>query len=610
MKPINFFRSIKFKFVIALVLLVLIAMQISSIYLVQKTESNLVADFKSSVVERVNLMSLTVQGELTKVRTSEDETVIEALERVAVDATEGDITKVVFTDTSGTILAEYDSDSEDEGVTTEAITIISDALTTGEMSDEQIKDRETGDRVWVMAQPVFNEDEIIGCIYVESNIETVYDQIDSIESILKKGTIFALLLTIPIGYLIAWMFTRMISEMHDKALKLSSGEQIGKVTIRSKDEMGQLAEAFNDMSQKLQDAITETDSERRKLATVLENMSDGVVATDKRGKVILVNERANKLLELDNKNVIGMPIAELLEIEDEYDYLSIIKEQNAMILDYSDTTRKYVLRVRFTVMQQHEGGFINGIIAVLHDVTEQEKIENERKEFVANVSHELRTPLTTMRTYLDALADGAIENEQLSTKFLTVVRDETERMIRLVNSLLSLSKMENRTEQLNLEWGDLNRFVNRIIDKFEMQKERNITFKRTIPDYPIHVEIDTDKMNQVIDNIISNALKYSPDGGKITFKVQLIEETNQVEVSIRDQGMGMPKGTVDKIFQRFYRVDKARSRKVGGTGLGLAISKEIIDAHNGEIHARSIEGVGTTIIFTIPCANTDDDEWE
>lgn len=609
MKPIKFYRSIKFKFVLALIVLVLIAVQLTSMYLVHKTEATLEEDFKTSVIERVNLMSLSVQGELTKVRAPEDETVIEALEKIARDATEGDITKVVFSNVEGTILAEYDAESS-EGEQIDESKYINEALYTGVMSDEQVEDPETGDQVWVMAQPVYDEGKMVGSIYVESDIEAVYEQIDYIETALKKGTIIALALTIPIGYFIARMFTRSISEMHDNARKLSEGMHIGKVATRNKDEMGELAKAFNDMSTKLQDAIVEKESERRKLVSVLEHMSDGVVATDRRGNVILINERANRLLEIDSEEAIGMAITELLEIDDEHDYTSLIKEKDEMILELGDTTRRYMIRVRFTAIQQFEGGFINGIIAVLHDVTEEEKIESERQEFVANVSHELRTPLTTMRTYLDALSDGAMENEQLSRKFLTVVRDETERMIRLVNSLLSLSKMENGTEKLNPEWGNFNSFVNRIIDKFEMQKERNITFKRKIPDYPIYVEIDVDKMNQVIDNIISNALKYSPEGGIITFKVKLIEEEHRVEVSIRDQGMGMPKGTADKIFQRFYRVDKARSRKVGGTGLGLAIAKEIVDAHNGEIHARSIEGVGTTIIFSIPCANSEEDEWE
>ena len=334
-----------------------------------------------------------------------------------------------------------------------------------------------------------------------------------------------------------------------------------------------------------------------KLSSVLSYMTDGVIATDRRGRVILINEPAAKMLNVPRETVLSNPIVSLLDLEERYTFDELLSEQDSIILDYSTHSNPYILRANFSVIQK-ETGFVNGLIAVLHDITEQEKIEMERREFVANVSHELRTPLTTMNSYLEALTDGAWQDKEIAPNFLNVAQTETERMIRLVNDLLQLSKMDSKDYKLSKEWMDIVVFYNRIIDRFEMTKDQTIVFERKLPDKPVIVEIDPDKLTQVLDNIISNALKYSPEGGKVTFKVK--EQEDQIIVSVADQGVGVPKGTVEKIFNRFYRVDRARTRKLGGTGLGLAIAKEMVEAHGGKIWARSIEGKGTTIFFSLP----------
>jgi two-component system sensor histidine kinase VicK len=283
-----------------------------------------------------------------------------------------------------------------------------------------------------------------------------------------------------------------------------------------------------------------------------------------------------------------------------------LNEQESVILDYSTKNEPYILRANFSVIQK-ETGFVNGLITVLHDITEQEKIDEERREFVANVSHELRTPLTTMRSYLEALVEGAWKDENIAPNFLSVTQNETERMIRLVNDLLQLSKLDSKDYRLSKDWVNFSVFFNHIIDRFEMTKQQNISFKRNIPKDSLFVEIDEDKITQVLYNIISNAMKYSPEGGQISFTVNVME--NMLEISITDQGVGIPKDKLDKIFDRFYRVDKARSRNLGGTGLGLAIAKEMVLAHDGKIWATSEDGNGTTIYFTLPYEQEQEDEW-
>ena len=251
------------------------------------------------------------------------------------------------------------------------------------------------------------------------------------------------------------------------------------------------------------------------------------------------------MLDVSRETVLSTSIVSLLDLEDEYTFEELISEGESVILNYSTAMKPYILRAHFSVIQK-ETGFVNGLITVFHDITEQEKIEMERREFVANVSHELRTPLTTMRSYLEALSDGAWQDKEIAPNFLNVAQNETERMIRLVNDLLQLSKMDSRDYKLSKEWVDIVVFFNRIIDRFELTKEQNIIFERKLPDKAILVEIDPDKLTQVIDNIISNALKYSPEGGKVTFKIK--EKEDEIVVSVTDQGMGIPKGNVSKIF--------------------------------------------------------------
>jgi two-component system sensor histidine kinase VicK len=429
---------------------------------------------------------------------------------------------------------------------------------------------------------------------------------EEINKIFSTGTAIALAITAVLGIFLTRAITRPITDMRRQALALAKGNFSRKVKIYGHDEIGQLAATFNTLTKKLQEAQATTESERRKLSSVLTSMTDGVIATDRRGRVILINEPALQMLDVSRETVLSTPIVTLLELEDDYTFDELLSEGESVLLNYSTATNPYILRANFSVIQK-ETGFVNGLITVLHDVTEQEKIEMERREFVANVSHELRTPLTTMRSYVEALTDGAWQDKEIAPNFLNVVQNETERMIRLVNDLLQLSKMDSRDYKLSKEWVDLVVFFNRIIDRFELTKEENIIFERTLPDKAILVEIDPDKLTQVIDNIISNALKYSPAGGRVAFKIK--EKEDEVIVSVSDQGMGIPKGKVRKIFTRFYRVDKARTRKLGGTGLGLAIAKEMVEAHDGQIWARSIEGKGTTIFFSFPYEKYEEDEW-
>lgn len=607
MKKVGFFRSIHFKFVLIYVLLIFVAMQIIGVYFVGELEENLVGNFTKSIKGHVNLLTYSIGEEMEKERGEEDPTLEEAIDAILRDRdnSSNDISEVRVIDTRSRRVIGTSAPGNQDIVgkkTTEVL--IKNTLTFGKEDSDIFRDKNR--RLWVLSTPIEANEEVIGAVYVIAEMENVFEQMDEINSIFMTGTAIALVITAILGILLARTITRPMSDMRKQALVMAKGNFSRKVRVYGDDEIGQLAVTFNNLTKKLQESQSSTEGERRKLSSVLANMTDGVISTDRRGRVNLINEPAAQLLNVSSETVMNQPIIEVLGLEEEYKFEDLLEERESIILDYSKKNRPFVLRGNFSVIQK-ETGFVNGLITVLHDITEQEKIESERREFVANVSHELRTPLTTMRSYLEALAEGAWKDEEIAPSFLSVTQNETERMIRLVNDLLQLSKMDSKDYRLKTGWMNFNKFYDHIIDRFEMTKNDDITFKRDLPKEAYFVDIDEDKITQVLYNVISNSLKYSPEGGQVTFRVRASD--GFIIVSITDQGVGIPKNVIDKIFDRFYRVDKARARNLGGTGLGLAIAKEMVVAHGGKIWAESVDGKGTTVFFTLPYEQEEEDDW-
>ena len=611
MQKVSFFKSIHVKLVLIYILLIVIAIQIIGIYFSKELEESLKENFEESVTQRIDLVQYSIREEILKER---DETMPPrelSLNSILREFSGGDINEIRVIDNSNRILATSDSSNQSLIGQKSNDDIVRKAIYTQTPHDIIALDQDSLNRVWVLATPILKtvgpNGEVIGAIYIEADIEKIFKQLNEINRIFAVGTIMALVITAILGILVARTITRPISDMRRQAQAMTKGNFARKVRVYGTDEIGQLAIAFNNLTNRLQESQSTTEAERRKLASVLSNMTDGVIATDRKGRIILINDPALSLLHVTRETTLNRPIASVLGIDQDYSFEDLIYMQDSVNLNFSTSDVPYILRANFSVIQK-ETGFVNGLITVLHDITEQEKIDMERREFVANVSHELRTPLTTMRSYLEALADGAWKDENIAPHFLNVTQTETERMIRLVNDLLQLSKMDSNEYELNFEFVEFNKFFERIIDRFEMSKSQHVEFIRLLPETSYFVEIDTDKLTQVIDNIISNALKYSPDGGNIRFGFTVHD--NMLKVMISDDGMGIPKENVGRIFDRFYRVDRARARSMGGTGLGLAIAREMIEAHGGKIWAESEEGVGTTIFFTLPFELDGAGDWE
>ena len=368
--------------------------------------------------------------------------------------------------------------------------------------------------------------------------------------------------------------------------------------------------------EKTQDTL---ESQHNRLNGILTYMTDGVIATDRRGKVVMANAAALSMLDETEKNILSRRIVDVLGLAQKYSFRDLLTQSPEIIVDRENEMGEYVsIQLHFALFRR-DSGFISGLVVVLHDVTEQETAERERRLFVANVSHELRTPLTSVKSYLEALDEGAWKDPDIASNFISVSLEETNRMIRMISDLLTLSRMDREDMIADKEVVNFVAFLHFQLNRFDQMSattglDKTIKIIRKIPFNPIWIEIDTDKMGQVIDNIMNNAIKYSPEGGNIT--VSLEETSNQLLLKILDEGMGIPKKDLPKVFDRFYRVDKARNREQGGTGLGLAIVRDVIKLHDGYIWASSDGESGTTITIILPYNPTltqeveEEDDWE
>ncbi|EAC8302613.1 TPA: cell wall metabolism sensor histidine kinase WalK [Listeria monocytogenes] len=610
MHKMRFFQSVQFKLVIMYLLLIIVAMQVIGAYFVRELEGQLEKNFQDSITNSITLLDYNAREEIIK--NSDNSVKLQNdIRELLVDYSRAssNLIEVRIVDDKGKILGT--SNLNNQGIVGQKSNdpLVKRTLSLGTTSEDKIYKDESNknNRVWVNVSSIKNKGQVIGAIYLVADIESVYKQVDDITNIFITGTLIAMIITAVLGILLSRTITKPIIEMKRQAYAMARGNYSRKVKVYGVDEIGELADSFNTLTKRVQEAQVMTEGERRKLSSVLAYMTDGVIATDRRGKVILINTPAEKMLRVKHESANGRSIIDVLDIGDTYQFEDLMEVDGSLTMDRSTLDKPYVLRANFSVIQR-ETGFNNGVIAVLHDITDQEKVDQERRDFVSNVSHELRTPLTSMHSYLEALSDGAWEDKEIAPRFLEVTQNETERMIRLVNDLLKLSRMDGGREQLEKSFVNFTDFFNHIIDRFEMMKKETIMFKRHIPREPVIIEIDEDKVMQVLDNIISNANKYSPDGGRISFYLKKFED--EIEVSIADEGLGVPDEDLANVFDRFFRVDKARSREMGGTGLGLAIAREVIEAHGGRIWAERNKTKGTIIKFTLPYSDLPEDDWE
>lgn len=611
MKGLRVFQTVRWKIVVIYILLILIAMQVISAYFIREMERYYVSNFSETLYSHANLLAVNVERYLypgagstagTGSTTGSDEE--------ENNDYRSDINYLVnnFVTLQGVIVQVVDENGIVLSTTEEEKGIVGQKNTRAEVNmallgtrNEAIKlDPETSQRVKVLAVPIKRGNQVLGAIYMEASMESMYQIMRELNQILATGTVISLLLTVLLGIALSRTITKPVMEITRQATAMAEGDFNRQVQIYSEDEIGKLGQAFNYLTKRLRQALTQNEEEREKLSSVLANMSDGVIATDRDGNIMLINQRAKQLLQIDEEPL-QRPLHEILNLPQQVQPgLENFQGDGSLMIEVPhEGEDKSLIRVTFTSLQGKDQ-LGKGMIAVLQDVTRQEKLEQERKEFVANVSHELRTPLTTMKSYLEALDEGALEDKNIAPKFIKVVMNETERMIRLVHDLLHLSRLDSKEAKLVRKPLAIKNIIEPVVERFMIQgKQRGLEIELDLTDGNSKVYVDRDSVIQVLDNLMSNAVKYSNDQGKIWVRTKKMNQ-NWLKVEIEDQGVGIPRRDLARIFERFYRVDKARSRSMGGTGLGLSIAREIVHHHGGNIHIDSKLNKGTRVMFTLP----------
>lgn len=420
----------------------------------------------------------------------------------------------------------------------------------------------------------------------------------------KLNITWALMIIIPLAIGLAWLLYKRVvgplNEINEAAREMARGNLEREILIYTDDEIGQLAGSINEMARQLKVTIAQITEARNQARAILNSMADGVIALNKNGEVLFINPVVEEIFGISQLSSHGKNI---LGVVRNFDVERLLKRALKMGKPLTQEIKLInpeprVFRLHATPLKG-QGTEQGGIVVLLRDITERKRLEEMRSEFVANVSHELRTPLTSLRGYLETLLDGAVEDPAATRHFLEIMNKETERLTRLVDDLLDLSKIEERRVVHRWQPVALTELIGRVVTMFRPQaQEKSLELLADLPpDLPV-VHGDPDMLTQVLINLVDNAVKYTPAGGKVTVRAGAVE--GDVRVSVEDTGIGIPPESLPRIFERFYRVDKARSRELGGIGVGLAIVKHIIRAHGGKTYVESAVGKGSTFSFTLP----------
>ncbi len=592
------FKSIRWRFILIYFLLVFLAMSIVGIYIVGQLEDIQLEMNKKNMEKRIQSIIHSSEALEAKEWNENIEEIRQYINSIQIGYNEN--IYIILNDQKKTIIA---GSAEDLiGQSAFSTTHINNYIFTKSIDGnvehiappDQFEGTEYPTFLYHMSYPVRTDGNIEGYIYLSNNIEYIYETVNESKEIMTQATILALTLTIFLGLILSSSITGPIKELTFKAKQMSQGDFDQKVNVKSNDEIGQLGTMFNFLIDQLKKSMSSLQQEKSKMETTFKYMADGVLTVDINGNIIHANPVAKNLLLLTNEEekyddvVVNIKDSMLLSKLKSKDY------HGTDILEQNDET--YLVDYAPFMNNENE---IGGVIIVFKNITEQYKIDKLQREFVANVSHELKTPITTIKSYAETLLDGALEEKQIAEDFLNVINSESDRMSRLVSDLLRLSRMDYEQTKWKKDKLNINEMVNQTAKKLSIQaKNKNITMHVGLISSDMNVLFDRDGFEQILLNIAGNAVKYTPENGNVW--IDAFRENGKVNIAIRDDGIGIPKEDQPRVFERFYRVDKARARELGGTGLGLSIAKQIAEAHDSSLSINSQLNKGTEIIITIP----------
>lgn len=449
-----------------------------------------------------------------------------------------------------------------------------------------------------VAYPLKDNGAIVGAVRLALPLESVARTLFAIRKVILAGLLIALTLSVFFGSLVAAHITRPINSMIQVSRKYAEGDLSRRVLFISKDELGELAATLNKMAEEMEDKMRQIRTQNERLTAIFNSMIEGVIVIDRAGHIVSINPAIERTFGVAKKETEGMLFLEAIRNNEIWEIIScVLKKGEAVVKEASII---YPVRKIFqaSATPLFESGGVVGCLVVVHDITEIKRLETMRSDFVANVSHELKTPLTSIKGFTETLLDGALDDKEHGQNFLKIIQGHAQRLESLVNDLLSLAHLESKEIELEKREFDLKKQVEEIVSGFQSQiKKKNISITNELS-ASLSINADKNRIDQVVTNLIDNAIKFNKDNGAI--KIYSQEAGAAIKITVEDSGLGIPGKEASRVFERFYRVDKARSRDLGGTGLGLSIVKHIIELHGGMVGVESTEGLGSRFWFTLP----------
>ena len=592
------FKSIRWKFVTIYFILVLIAMLVAGIFIIKEID-DLHISKASQELEGVREVLMPELQDLTELSQNK-ELVLNIIEDYNRAGFGIDEEVWVIDDNRNDVIATTGVGDSSFLKDEDSINLMIKARQEQKKQELVIKDI-NDNRAMVQVYPITNLDigENTGILFLRRDLSSVDLTVNKIKEIIIRVIIASSLATIVLGFIISKSISDPIKDITRKAVLMSKGNFEHYVQVKSNDEIGELSETFNFLTRKLKKSLREISLEKTKVEAIVNHMTDGVIAVDNHHHIILMNPKAIELLNFGTEGYFETDFDKLIEP------ISSSLTYNQITTEVEDWVGTQLITIEDSIVKFNYAPYVNdqdektGIVYVLQDVTDAEKLDAMRRDFVANVSHELKTPLTSIKSYTETLMDGYVDDPETQKQFLKVIDSEAERMTRLVRDLLQLSNFDSHKITFYKEYNDYVDLARKCVNQLMMSaRKKNITIKMITTQEQLVGLFDLHRMEQVVINIISNAIKYTPENGFVD--IQVMERDDRAIVRVKDNGIGIPSDDLPSIFDRFYRVDKARTRNMGGTGLGLSIAKEIVHGHEGSIEIESEFGKGTVIVISIP----------
>ena len=581
------FQSIQWRITIWFVLLVIVSMAALGAYITNSVRSSQLNNLHAQLE---NEAKITAEVSLPIFSGQEGDDNLDVLAKKLGSQTGTRITIIAL---DGTVLG----DSHEDPTTMENHATrpeIQDALASG-FGESSRYSTTLGKQMMYVAVPITNQGEVLGVARVALPLTHVESSVNRIILSIVVAMVIAAILVILAAWLIARMTTQPIRELTKASQEMASGEFGQKISVRTKDESGQLAHAFNEMSLKLKEMLTTISEDKTRLTSILDNMADGLILTDAEGNVVLTNKVAQRLLRVRDKDAKGKPLIEAVREHELSELLnSCLETKQEQISQFELGTLNRFLRAIAIPINNDK---LDGVLLLIQDLTELRSLQTMRREMVGNISHEFRTPLSGMKAMVETLQHGAIDDREATKDFLSRIEAEVDRMTQLVAELTELSRIETGKVELQLELVNVNSLLEEVIAQLKPQAERqNLTLDMALGDDLPVTQADKERIRQVIVNLIHNAIKFNRPSGSIKTSTKLSVDSVVLEIS--DTGTGIAKDDLPHVFERFYKADKSRTGQ--GSGMGLAIAKHVVEAHGGKIWVQSEEGKGSTFNFSLP----------